>query len=427
MEKATEQQAIAKTEKTSEVSESSEVAAPEEVAAPKEPLVAPARQKLDQVRAQARAVKARADETTDAEIKAIEKQLRGDLEVVLAHDLTHLNTEELRSRVVQLVLELKDRNRWEALRMHELTKKHTEDLVNKYDAILQETRDKYEELVRYESANAAAKAAEQASAQAEENLARVVFGKEQQLKAEAKAALERQREDLGKEMEARFGQAKASVEARAAEDMKARLGQLKSLKDRIHELENALTTRARADKATEQVRTISLALVDLQQAAHTNPAQVGKAVAALEKAAAGDDTILTVTRALPERVRQGGVTSETELVQRFGSVYDNCFRVSLVPEDAGVLEHAFAHVVAGLTIRGGPSTKQDAGSQQAHLENARQLLLEKYDLGASVNEMSKLDGSVKQTASDWLASAQDYLAVEQAIGLIRSRINSLAK
>jgi hypothetical protein len=391
------------------------------------PVLAPARSELDALRSKARAVKARADQTSEEEIKAIEKKLRGDIEVVLAHDLTHLNEEELRARVVQLVLEIKDRNRWEALRMHELTKQHTEDLVKKYDALMQAQSDKYEELVRYESAAAAAKAAEHAKELAEDRFERQLASKEQQWEQSTKQRLEKQQHELGKEMEQRFNAAKASIEARAAEDLKARHQKLQQLTAKVGELQHALQLRAKADKSVDQVRTISTALVGLQRALYSDPANVSKEIERMEAATKGDSMIQSAIQSLPRRVREDGVAPGLDIAQQFSSVYDTCYRVSLVPEDGGVLQHAFAHIAAGLTFR---DSKEDAASQnpqQVHLARARQFLVEQHNLEASVKEMQQLSGAVKESASDWLANAEDFLAVEQVIALIQSRLSSFSK
>ena len=40
--------------------------------------------------------------------------------------------------MVELVLEIKDRNRWEAMRLHEVLKLTTEEVTNKYEALLRE-------------------------------------------------------------------------------------------------------------------------------------------------------------------------------------------------------------------------------------------------------------------------------------------------
>ena len=106
------------------------------------------REAVDRLRAQARAVSEQASAKARSEVEKTEAALRADLEKVLAHDLGSLDEQGLRERLVQLVLELKDRNKWEALRMHEFITKANEELGAKYMSMLREQERLYEEVVR---------------------------------------------------------------------------------------------------------------------------------------------------------------------------------------------------------------------------------------------------------------------------------------
>lgn len=61
-------------------------------------------------------MKQEAEKISNAKLMGLEKDLRKDLETILAQDVATSDVEALRKRIVQLVLELKDRHRWEALR-----------------------------------------------------------------------------------------------------------------------------------------------------------------------------------------------------------------------------------------------------------------------------------------------------------------------
>jgi mitofilin len=398
-----------------------EPAAP--AAAPKAPAPASAeRGQVEAVRAAARAVKKGADEASEVQIRAIEKELRGELEVVLAHDLASLDEAGLRTRVVQLALELRDRSRWEAVRMHELTKRHTEELVGKYDRLLAEQGERYEELLRAEKGLAAERAAQETAGRAEEHLQRVVAAKEGAWSSAHKEALERQRAELGREYEARLTKTKGAVEQRAAEDAKQRLAALQQLKGQVAELQTALAQRTNAHASSKSTRDAAIATVDLQTALFKAPNRLGVEVNNLRRAAGDDSVIKAALDSIPKRVLQQGVPTELELAQRFARVYDNCYRVALVPEDGGVVEHAMAHLAAAVTIRGG---KPEGTSQEAVLARARELLVEQNDLDAALNEMEKLKGPVKEAASDWIAQAKGRVAVQQAVLLIKGHIATL--
>uniref|UniRef100_A0A7S2SN68 Mitofilin n=1 Tax=Mucochytrium quahogii TaxID=96639 RepID=A0A7S2SN68_9STRA len=384
------------------------------------------REKVESVRESARSIKKQADRDTEDQIKEIEKSLRKDLEVVLAHDLTSLDEEGLRRRVVQLALELKDRNRWEALRLHELTKQHTEDLVKKYDNLLREQADQYEELVRYETEQAASRASEEIKKQADEHYSKVLYNKEQQWQRAQLESLERQRNEMGQEMEHRFNAAKQKLESQAAEELKSRSDVLSSMKAKVQGLQSALAGRSKNEQAAKQLRSISLATLDLQDALYRHPETLARELTQLKKAGESDVVVNAAVDSLPSRVYKEGVTTELQLVRRFESVYDSCYRVALVPEDGGVLEHAVGYVVASLTFRH-DEDKKDSNAQEAALARARVLLLEQNDLKGAVAEMDKLRGSVKDTASDWLSQAKDRVALEQVVTVVKGHLASMGK
>jgi len=381
---------------------------------------AQAREKLDQLRKQARNMNSIADRETETQIKELEKSLNKDLEVVLARDLGELNEEALRRRVVQLTLELKDRNRWEALRMHEVTKTYTEELIKKYDELLHEQSERYEELVRLEAADAALRASEETQKQAEDHFNRVMFNKEQQWHRSLQESLERQRADLAKDMEQKFAQAKANLEAKSAEELASRLQHLEQLKEKVAGLQDALSQRSVDEEKLVILRELAIAAFDLQEALFKKPKEVIHRIESLEKVSK-DDVIAMIgsPASLNPRIRKAGVISERELVNRFNDVYDECYKVALVPEEnAGVFEHAMARVVAALTIPGGKSGEEKE-TTEAKLLHARELLLEKKDLAGALEEMEKLDGLAKLTASDWIAQAKDRVAVETYLEWIR--------
>ncbi|GBG25978.1 MICOS complex subunit mic60 [Hondaea fermentalgiana] len=384
------------------------------------------RGKLDAIQRRARGLKAKADQSAAQQIKDMETELRKDLEVVLAHDLGSLDEEGLRRRVVQLVLELKDRNRWEAMRMYELTKQHTDDVVKKYDELLRDQSERYEDLIRAEAADAASRASDAADQRAEEHFSRVIFNKEQQWHRNTQEALERQRAELARDMEQKFAQAKAQLESKASEDIASRVKALGALKDKVKSLQSALQKRSDNEQLARNLRQMSLAVLEAQDALYKRPQEVGFALQKLKAAAGGDQSIESSLSALSPRILHSGVADELDLLQRFESVYDECYKVALVPdENAGIVEYAVARAVAALTFRrsDAPASSED---QEFHLTRARALLREKHDLAASLKEMECLRGLVKNTASDWVAEAKDRVAVEQALVLVKSHLSVLS-
>lgn len=142
-------------------------------------------------------MKEKVESAAKKKLKGLEEDLSKDLEIVLAKDVASQDVEDLRRRVVQLVLELKDRHRWEALRIHELTKLQTEELLQKYEDLLRRQGETYEALIASESDKAASKEAERVRAQMEKELAAA----EAQWMKRTQKELEEQRRNLHEQMD----------------------------------------------------------------------------------------------------------------------------------------------------------------------------------------------------------------------------------
>ena len=149
------------------------------------------------VKGELQEMKNKVETAAKKKLKGLEEELSKDLEIVLAKDVASGDVEDLRRRVVQLVLELKDRHRWEALRIHELTKLQTEELLEKYEELLRKQGDTYEALIASECDKAAATEAERVRAQKDAELAAA----EVQWKKRTQNELEEQRRSLHAQMD----------------------------------------------------------------------------------------------------------------------------------------------------------------------------------------------------------------------------------
>jgi len=389
-----------------------------------EAVVSPGRESIEKVKGKARGVKRRANKETASKIQELEASLRADLEVVLSKDLGDLDEEGLRRRIVQLVLELRDRSRWEALRLHELTRKHTEDLVGKYEELLGEQGARYEELVRFEIAEARLHASEEAKTQVEDHFNRVLQNKELQWRNIGQDQLDRQRAEMSKEMEHRFNSAKANLQKQAASELSARAEVLEQLKEKVQTLQSQLRRRSEDETEAKNLNKISVATLELQFALSKHPDSLRSELKRLESVE--DPVVKSALKSLSPRVHTNGVASEIELQRRFETVFESCHRVALVPEEGGFLQHAGAAIVSKLTLSTGATNTENEDSPEGVLYRARHQILEKNSIEGALMEMEKLKGPVKDTASDWLLQARDRVAVENAVSLIKSHLSSIA-
>mmetsp|Transcript_708 Transcript_708/g.1082 ORF Transcript_708/g.1082 Transcript_708/m.1082 type:complete len:597 (+) Transcript_708:280-2070(+) len=386
------------------------------------------RESIDKIRSRVRKLKNSADKSTEEKLASLESELRSDLEEVLAQDIAAADVTELRKRIVQLVLELKDRHRWEALRLHELTKVHTEELVAKYSSLLRDQGETYEKLLKQEVQKAVDETVKVERARANEKITDILGESDLKWKHRLEMELQHQNEVLGKKMDHIIKEEKIKIEEYAAKERKDRLAKLKTLQKNIDHLEGVLNKRQQSDNFSSQVHSISVALFDLIEHIPENK-PLKTEILALESAANGDPVITKALESLPERLKTVGIPTKQELETRFDRVYESCKKVALVPEDGGgMLEHALASIVATLSLSENANINElkNKDDPEAILARAKYYIEHEHDLEAAVKEFDSLSYSMKETASDWLVIARDKIQAEQILKFIRAHVSSLA-
>ena len=185
---------------------------------------------LDALRADIESVRGEAETVRKDKVERLEKEVRRDLEVVLSEDLSSLDEAGLRRRIVQLVLELRDRNKWEVLRMHDMTRLHTEELASKYEALLRKLESKYEDVIRQESLSAAERATETASRTLKEEHERTLSELDGKWKAFTHERLASQQEKLRAELEKRIEAVRDEAAEAASAEREERMGKFAQLR-----------------------------------------------------------------------------------------------------------------------------------------------------------------------------------------------------
>jgi hypothetical protein len=340
--------------------------------------------------------------------------LRADIERVLAKDLGSLSPEGLRERVVQLTLELKDRNRWEALRLHEVITKTIEDLSAKYLAIMKEQEAAYESVVRAEVANAAMEAA----ATTEERLSKSLQDR-----------LARQREALRMEMELNIERGREEERQAADAERKARTATLHEMERKLVAFDEAIREKDRAWAELARTKKAILAALRFTRATlieKAEPQQVEECLTELRLASAGDAIVAEALDALPHRVFASGVSSMHRLAKSFETeVKPDVLRASLIPENASLVQQALARATTALMITGKPSVLPTPDDDSIEAQCLRiQTALDQEDLVSAVSQAQTLPKDISDKSAnlkDWLAQAQDRLRVEAAIRLLTAR------
>jgi len=380
--------------------------------APEQPQQRYERQAVEAIHKSAKKIEQEASSSSKAELAKAEAQLRADIERVLAKDLSTLSEEGLRERVVQLTLELKDRNRWEAIRLHEVITKTIEDLSSKYLSMLKEQEAAFESVIRAEVANSAMDAA----AATEERLSKSLQDR-----------LARQREALRMEMDLNIDKAREEERQAADEERKQRTAILHEMESKLIGLEEAMREKDRARLELQRTKRAVLAALRFSRAAlvdKATPHEVEESLTELRLATAGDRVVSEVLDTLPHRVFASGVASLHKLARSFETdVKPDILRASLVPENASLVQQALARATTALMITGKPSVSPEDNSIDAQCQRI-QTLLDQEDLVSAINQAQALpSGIVHQSASlkDWLSQAQDRLRVEAAIRMLTAR------
>jgi hypothetical protein len=369
---------------------------------------------VEAIRDAAKKVEKAAVEASKSEIAKVEAQLKADIEKVLSKDLSSLNIEGLRERVVQLTLELKDRNKWEAIRLHEVITKTIEDLSQKYLVKMKEQEAAFENLVRVEVANAAMEAA----ASTEERLSKSL-----------QERLAKQREALRAEMELNIERAREDERHAADTERKARTEILHEMEKRLNTFDEALRDRDNSRLDLARSKRAILAALKFTQAAlleETAPQQVEQCLSELRVASAGDPIITEALDALPHRVFASGVPSTHRLAKAFEKdVKPDILQASLIPENASLLQQALAKATTALLITGKPSVSPAPEDDSIESKCGRILIhLDQEDLVSALAEAEKIPKQVQERSAnfkDWLAQVQDRLRVEAALRLLTAR------
>ena len=390
---------------------------PKPVEAPAQAPPDPTQEAVDALREAAKRIETEAAEASKAELAKAEAAVRSDIEKVLAKDLGSLNEEGLRERVVQLTLELKDRNRWEAIRLHEVVTKTIEDISRKYLTMMKEQEAAYERLIRAEVSNAATEA---------------TVATEERLSKSLQDRLARQKQALAAEMDLHVERARDEERQSADAERKQRISLLQDMEKKLLEFEAAIKERDRArlellrNKRAMQAALKFSRVIFLDKA---SPAEVEQSLSELRLATAGDAIVSETLDTLPHRVFASGVPSLHKLARTFEKdVKPDLVQSSLIPEDASLVQQALARATAALMITSKPSASPLPDDDTPDARCARVLhFLDKEDLVSAVSELQSLPPKMLEKsafAKDWLSQAQDRLKVEAAIRLLTARFEA---
>ena len=350
--------------------------------------------------------------------------LRKHLEQTLLQDLPSLSTEALQHRVVQLVGELQERTKWEALRLHEAVRKAEVEVSGKYVELIEKLREEsMEEVGRQARALDAEKqlAVQQVVEQKEKECKLLLEQEMASLTAGVTKAFEEERAKDRAEVE---GNAKRELENAMYEKETAyqslvagRMEELDKLKAQVEALDEVFKTDTDYEHLSWKVHKVSAALLAFELALQASlPLQ--KELSALKNVTKDDPVLDAVLSTLPPAV-DDGVPTLSELQVRFPTVQAAAREAAFVPESSpGMLGHLFGSVLAAVTIK--PRGLVEGGGADEVLARAA-YHVERGDLAGAVVELENVGGLVGKTVKSWLGDAKGRLVVEQAVRAMNAR------
>ncbi|PWW71976.1 hypothetical protein C7212DRAFT_360239 [Tuber magnatum] len=216
------------------------------------------------------------------------------------------------------------------------------------------------------------------------------------------------------------------IEDRVESERNGRLGKLKELSRSVEELTKlsaAWTDILDANLKTQQMH-VALEAVRAAYKSPEQPKPFLRELAALKEVADDDVVVRAAIASINPLAYQKGVSTPTQLIDRFRRVSDEVRKASLLPEDAGVAGHAASWILSKVLFRKkGLAQGGDVESVLTRTET----YLEEGDIDNAAREMNQLSGWAKVLAKDWLREARLLLEVQQAVEVIaaEARLQSL--
>lgn len=216
------------------------------------------------------------------------------------------------------------------------------------------------------------------------------------------------------------------VKAQVEQERDGRLGKLEQLSSSIEDLEkltagwnDVVDTNLKTQQLHVAVEAVRASLED---ASHPRP--FVRELVALKEAAADNPAVDAAIASINPTAYQRGISTSSQLIDRFRRVANEVRKASLLPDGAGVASHASSWLLSHVMFK-----KQGlaAGGDVESILTRTQTLLEEGNLDGAAREMNGLTGWAKTLSRDWLDEVRRVLEVQQALDVIatEARLQSL--
>lgn len=204
------------------------------------------------------------------------------------------------------------------------------------------------------------------------------------------------------------------IEERVENERNGRLGRLQELSDSVDGLSKLAVGWGEIIDANLKTQHIHVALEAVRAAYESSeqPKPFLRELAALKEVADDDEVVRAAIASINPHAYQVGVSTPSQLVDRFRRVAEEVRKAALLPEDAGVAGHAASWVLSKVLFR-----KQGLaqGDDVESILTRTETFLEEGDVDSAAREMNQLRGWARRLAGDWLKEARLLLEVQQAV------------
>ncbi|KAG9507905.1 MICOS complex subunit mic60 [Fusarium musae] len=216
------------------------------------------------------------------------------------------------------------------------------------------------------------------------------------------------------------------VEKQVEQERESRLGKLSALSSAVSDLEKLTTgwndvidTNLKTQQLHVAVEAVRASLED-----DRHPRPFIRELVALREIASDDPVVNAAIASVNPSAYQRGISTTSQLIDRFRRVANEVRKASLLPDEAGVASHASSWVLSHVMFK-----KQGLadGNDVESILTRTQTYLEEGDLDSAAREINGLDGWAKTLSKDWLGEVRKVLEVQQALDVIatEARLQSL--
>lgn len=356
----------------------------------------------------------------------LETKLNEDLETVLIADLGLLSEEALRRRLVKLILEFKDRSRWEAIRLSNVLEVEGKKMKQKTSELLQKQERLFQELHQMETAKTASETEARVSTQLEKKMEMELKKQEASLKKSYEQVVRSKQEDLLTQFKRKLNDLNGKLNKQRTEDRAAFQSELEKATARFKEAVRKKEDLQESYHFSTAVHAICAQFLDLMEKIKTKKPFLSE-VTELKYCGSDDKMLVETLNRIPVQIMKRGLKTDEEFVHEFDHVYGDLSKHVLIKdENPTMLNHFMASVVSRLSfdVLAG---KDSPNSQEEILYSARAAIVKEHNLEKGVKLLQTLNEKNKTLADSFILEVLNQRLTEQLLQFVEVHIKKLAK